>query len=239
MINSLNQTTTPLYPSRLLFNSSCGVVLWSGSAILNFRKFLYISFFFWTLWGCVSVSKKIPLHSKNLSFKIQWNYSSPVSKPSSLLSVISIQGSSLLRLDILQPFVGAIGRLIVNQDTMILQAVLQKTYYQGEFDSKVFFPDFPSFPSYWLTALLRVKAPENWDCQRQRGLLIFCRADQFEMEWKYKKAQLYQIHLKDSSGRQIQARIKNLSSPEFSSGTFNPSLKNWSRQKDPRFFQKL
>ena len=218
MTDSLNPKIKLLFLSRLLGSSFCVF------AILS----------------CSSLSKKTPLHSKHLNFKIQWDYSSPLKKESrSFLSLVSVQGDQLLRLDILQPFIGVIGSFILNGQTMILQIPLKKQYYKGEFHSKVFFPNFPSLPSSWLIALLRAQAPHNWNCQKQNGKITQCDTHHFEIQWEYKQSQLYKISLKDSKQRRIQAQIKSLSSQRQSPGTFEPSLKNWQRQKEPLFFQKL
>ena len=202
-------------------------------------KLLCSSFCFFILLSCTS-TPKTSLHSKNLSFKIQWDYSSlSTNEKSSFLSFVFIQEDRLLRLDIFQPLVGVLGSLILNSDIMILQVPMKKSYYQGEFNSKVFFPDFPSFPSSWLFALLRGQTLKSWDCQKQDKKVTRCKAGYFEIQWKYKKGQLYKIFFKDSKQRQIKAQIKNISSKEFPSRLFDPSLKNLKKQKNPLFFQKF
>lgn len=207
--------------------------------LLFVHKLLCLSFCFFILLSCTSISR-IPLHSKNLIFKIQWDYSSPLNKEQeSFDSLVFLQGNSSLRLDILQPFVGVIGSLILNHTTMILKVPLKDSYYKGEFDSKIFFSDFPSFPSSWLIAFLRAEAPESWSCQKQKEKLIQCKTDHFEIEWTYKKSQLYKIQLKDSKQRQIHAQIKRVSSRELSSEIFMPPLKNLKQEEDPLFFRKI
>ena len=207
--------------------------------ILFLSRLLYSSFCFVAILSCTSITKT-PLHSNNLIFKIRWDYSSPFQKKqSSFSSLVFVQGEDMLRLDILQTFVGVMGSLILNGKTMILQVPLKKQYYKGEFNSQVFFPEFPSFPSSWLRILLRGQASKNWNCQKQHKKITQCQADDFEISWKYKKSQLYEIRLKDSKQRQIKAQIQNLYSEELSSSIFEPSLKKWKRQKDPLFFQAL
>jgi len=218
MINSLKFLMKMLFPGRLL--------------CISFSPLFIIS--------CSSLSKKISLQSKNLIFKIQWEHSDPLKREHrSFWTLVSVQGNNLLRTDLLQPLIGVIGSLIVTDQRMTVLAPLHRQYYEGEFDSKVFFPDFSSFPNTWLTALLRVKALEQWDCQKQDQKLIQCQTDYFEIEWKYKKNQLNIMYIKELKQRQITARVKSLSSKKFSPTIFKPSLKNWTRQKDPLFFHKL
>ena len=204
------------------------------------KLLLCISFCLFFILSCSSISKKASLQSKNLIFKIQWKYSSSLKKEySSFWSLVSIQGDNLLRMDILQPFVGVIGSLILTDQRMIVLAPLHRQYYEGEFDSKVFFSDFPSFPGTWLTAFLRGQALEHWDCKKQDQRLLQCKTNHFEIEWRYKSSRLDKIYIRDLKQRQITARIKSLSSKELSFKVFEPSLKKWTRQKDPLFFQKL
>ena len=217
MISRLNK------PGRLLFA----------------HKLLGLNFCFFALLSCTSISK-VPLHSKNLIFKIKWDYSSSIQKEQeSFNSLVFVQGNNLLRLDILQPFVGVVGSLILNHTTMTLQVPLKRSYYKGEFDSKIFFSDFPSFPSSWFVAFLRAKTPENWSCQKQELKLTQCKTDHFEVKWIYKNSQLYEIQLKDTKQRQIHAQIKSLSSKELSTEIFTPSLENLKREENPLFFQKI
>lgn len=187
--------------------------------------------------GCTTLSKKPALNTKNLSFNIRWQVSSPVKKLGSFSSLIFVQGNHLLRLDILQPFVGVIGSLIVNEKDMLLLSPLKKQYYKGRFNSQVFFPKFRSFPSHWLIAILRAQPFTKWNCQKQNKRLEKCHADFVEIHWKYKNRQLSQIYIKDLAGRQIQAKIQNISSPKLSPQLFQPSLNNWKKQKTPRMFQ--
>ncbi len=215
MINSLNSLKKPLFISRLLCVSLCFILL----------------------LDCTSISK-IHLDSKNLIFKIRWQYSSPLEKQKhSFDSLVSVQGEHLLKLDILQPLIGVIASLILNDQTMIIYTPLQKKYYKGKFDSRVFFPYFPAFPSVWLIHILRAKAPKNWNCQKQNEKLIFCKTNYFEIQWKYQKDRLYKISLKDLKQRRIEAQVQSLSSKNLSPEYFNPSLKNLKKQDDPHFFQ--
>ncbi len=192
--------------------------------------------------ACLSASKKISLQSENLIFKIQWKYSSPLAGGrGSFLSIVSAQRDKKLRLDILQPFIGVIGSLILKDQKMLLLAPLRKQYYEGDFNSEMFFPHFPSFAGSELIALLRARAPENCERTEPNQNLLQCPAESLEIEWKYKRGRLNKIYIRNLKKRgQISAHIKSLSSKKkLASKIFNPSLKGWARQKDALFFQKL
>ena len=200
-------------------------------------KLSYISLCLFALSSCISISKT-PLHSKNLIFKIRWTYFSPsTQEQNSFDSLVFVKGDHLLKLDILQPFIGVIASLTLNHKTITLQVHRQKSYYKEEFNSKIFFPDLPAFPGSWFVALLRAQAPTNWDCKKEKEKLTYCKTDDFEIHWKYKKSQLYKIQLKDSKQRQIKAQIHSLFSKELSPKLFEPPLKNLKRQKDPFLFK--
>lgn len=207
--------------------------------LLFINKLLCINFCFLVLSSCISIPK-IPLHSKNLIFNIQWDVTSPSKeKQNSFKSLVFIQGDNLLRLDIFQPLIGTIGSLVLNNTTMTLLVPSKKSYYKGEFDSKVFFPDFPAFPSSWLIALLRAETPQTWNCQKHREKTIQCKTDHFEVEWKYKRSQLNTIRLKDLKQRQIKIQIRSLFSKQLTSELFEPSLNNLKREETPFFLQKI
>ena len=208
--------------------------------LLFLNKLLGISLFLFFGSGCSHLSKKISLDSQNLIFKIQWDYSSPLEqKNSSFLSLVSIQGDKKLRLDIIQALIGSVGGFILDDQNMLLLAPFQKQYYKNTFDSKLFFPDFPSFPGLWITALLRAKPPEHWKCQKLNKKLSHCQTEHFEISWEYKSQHLNKIYIKDSKQRQITAQIKGLSSHKLSDQLFDPKLENWEMQTDPLFFQQL
>ena len=192
---------------------------------------------FLTFLSCTSISKT-PLHSKNLIFKIDWIYSSFQGEKRSFSSLVSIQADHLLRLDILQPFIGIVGSFILNDNIMILKVPIKKKYYKGAFNSKIFFPDFPKFPSSWFSFLLRAKTPQHWNCQKLNENLSQCQVHHFKIQWEYKRNQLKKISIKDKKHRQIEAKIKSFSSKEFPFDFFKPSLKNFKRQTQPLFFQK-
>lgn len=206
---------------------------------LFFISLLGTGLFILPLLNCSLLSQKTPpLNSKNLNFKIRWDYSSPFKESSETFdSLVSIQGDKLLRLDILQPFVGVVGVLTLNDKTIILQEPFGKRYYKGKANSKIFFPDFPSFPGIWLTALLRAKALKAWKCRWQKERLVFCRAGVFKIQWEYKHSRIYKIHIRDSKQRQISARIKNIASSHLPLGIFEPSLEGWRQMRDPLFFK--
>ena len=210
-----------------------------NTRLLSLSKLLAFSLAFLGLGGCSSLSKKVSLQSPYLTFKIKWSYSSPLSEKSlSFSSLVFIEGSSLLRMDIVQPLIGSIGSFILNNEQVIIQSHLKKQYYKGEFRSQVFFPDFPSFPGSWLMALLRARKQAGWDCQADNQKLASCKTKNFEIQWEYKKSQITGFWIKDLAQRQIQARIKSLSSQPFSPRIFNPVLANRKKQADPLFFQK-
>ena len=200
------------------------------------NKLLYISFIVcasFLLGGCLSL-KKIPLNSKNLTFKIQWK---ELKTNSSFLSIVSVKDDESLSLEILQPLIGPVARVIVNKDSMLLMSFLQKKYYRGEFNSQVFFPEFPALPKAWLFSILRAKGQAGWDCKSLGELLTDCKTPLFKIQWQYKKGQLVEIYLKDHLGRAIVAQIKSIKLGQFKKTTFKPVLKNWSQETDPLFFK--
>ena len=207
---------------------------------LFLNKLLGISFLLFFGSGCFCLSKKIPMNSQNLILKIQWDYSSPLEKKkNSFLSLVSVHGDRKLRLDIIQTFIGSVGGFILNGQNMLLLAPFQKQYYKSVFDSKVFFPDFPSFSGLWIIALLRAKPPEHWKCQNLNKKLSHCQTEHFEIRWEYSPYRLENIHIRDSKQRQITAQIKSLSSYKLSDQLFDPELESWEMQTDPLFFQQL
>lgn len=211
----------------------------SLQAFLFTNKLLSLSFCLFALISCSSLPKPPPLHSENLIFKIKWTYSSPPNKKQSFDSFVFIQGDHLLRIDILRPFIGLIASLVLNHETLILQAPLKKIYYKGKFNSKSFFPDLPFFPGTWIISLLRAQAEESWNCHTENKKISYCKTDHFEIKWMYKKSRLETVQIKDLKQRQIKAQIRNFFSKENPPKMFKPSLKDLKRQKDPLFFQKL
>ena len=212
----------------------------SKGAILFPGKLLYINLYIFILISCTSISKKAPLHSEKLSFKIRWTYFDPLQTNSkSFSSFVFLKERRFLRLDVFQNFIGVIGSLVLNDQVMIIQAPLNKEYYVGAFNSQIFFPEFPSFPSSWLIDILRAEASKAWECEKQKKRVTKCKTDFFEITWIYKRSQLYEIQLEDSMKRKITAKIQNLSMGKFSTDLFNPSLVDWTKREEPLFFQKL
>lgn len=157
-------------------------------------------------------------------------------KRSAFSSLVFIQGDDRLRLDILQPFVGLVASLIINKEEVFLLSPIKKQYYKGALNSELFFPQFPSVPGRHLITLLRAKTPEEWACRKQNGLLDYCQIKNLEIRYKYQRSDLTGFFLKDSTGRQIQAEIQNISIHKPSPRLFQPVLKNWKREKNPGFF---
>jgi len=199
--------------------------------------FFKISFLF-VITGCTSISKKPLTSLENLSFHSQWTYFSPRDQHLSFSSLVLIKGDDQLKLNIFKPLIGVIGSFILNKDEMILLSPLKREYYKAVFDSKIFFPKLPTFPSSWLIALLRGHVPKSWKCQKQKEQIKKCKTKHFTAHYKYKNSKLTYVFLKDSTGQKIQIKIKNISSPNLSSDVFQPELKNWKKEKTPFFFQK-
>ena len=200
-------------------------------------KLLFIKVCIFALVGCTSVSKA-PLLSQKLSFKIHWTYLDSSQKESrSLLSFVSLQERRFLRLDVVQSFIGVVGSFILREEVLIMQVPLKKEYYQGAFDSKVFFPEFPSFPSSWLIDILRGKASKNWECEKQKERITKCKNPLFKINWIYKNSQLYRVQLEDTMKRRIIAQIQKLSIGKFSEDIFYPLLTGWTKKEEPLFFQ--
>ncbi len=203
-------------------------------------RLLAFAFCFFFFLSCASLSKPVPLHSKDLIYNIKWTLlSSKGERTHSFFSLIFLREDQLLRMDLNKALIGSVFRLILRDKRMLLQEPLKRRYYVGEFSSQIFFPDFPSFSMEYLIAILRGQALKPGSCQTEKKRIIFCQTGPFQVFWEYKNQALHRIHIKAKGQRQIQAELKKLSQGKFSKKIFFPALKGWLREKDPLFFQKL
>ncbi len=165
------------------------------------------------------------------SFIVQWSYFSPRQRTRLITSPVYIKGNNLLRVDFIIPFQGAIGRLVLSENKMLLQMPFKKEFYEGDFNSQFFLPQFDSFPVTWFFAILKAKPLENWKCSSFSKNKTTCKVKGFTMEWIFKNSKWKQVSLMDSHQKKIKIKKLRVLRKKFNKDIFSLSLKGYKKQK--------
>ena len=188
-----------------------------------------------SLFSC-QITQKKNLQEDRV-FKIIW--SSPLLKKDlPLISYVSLKAPNQLRIDIIYPFKGVIGSLVLKEGEMTIQIPSEKIYYQGDFESQLIFPKLPPIPPNWLFALLTAKPLPDWVCTKASRTIKYCQIKNFSVKWFFKKKNLESFQLRDSFGQEIKAEIKWVSADTLKESVFSLPLKNY-KKVDSLFFKKI
>ena len=180
------------------------------------------------LTACQTISKEQIL-STDRSFIVQWSYRSAKQKTYPVTSHIYIRGDYLLRMDFSIPFRGTIAQFLLNKDKILIRLPLKKEFYEGAFKSQIFLPQFDSFPSEWLFALLKAAPLKTWDCSDSE-IKKRCRANDFVVEWIFKNSEWKEIYLISPSQEKIKIKKLKVLRKKLNKDIFDLSTESYKRQ---------
>ncbi len=180
--------------------------------------------------SCHTTSKN-PFFVVDQAFVIQWSYLASQQKTRPVTSFIYRKGEHLLRMDFVIPFRGTIGRLVLNQNKILFQMPLKKEFYEGEFHSQLFLPQFDSFPATWLFAILKAKPLKNWKCFLVSKIKTRCKIGDWTAEWIFEDSHWKEAYL--VNGHQEKIKIKKMKElrKKFNKDIFSLSTKGYKKQK--------
>ena len=110
----------------------------------------------------LNVCQTTPLPSytaPSLTLKAKGLWISPKG-PVPYRAYIHLKGNTQLRADLLSPLGGATGGILLKDRQVTLWLSSKKSYYQGVFNSRSFWPEGPAVPADWIYQILRGQNPK-------------------------------------------------------------------------------
>lgn len=154
-----------------------------------------------SLSGCQSLPVK---PSKDVSLKISIS-----GKRFSVAAFVFIKEDKV-RVDILRPFSGPFSHLYLTGEKAVFLLPGVKTYYQGLFNSQIFFPKITSLSAKWLRLILKGELPSDKHCLSQKQN-AYCKIGHLEIFFKKQSSNKSMVLLRHNNKREIKIKIRKLS----------------------------
>lgn len=193
------------------------------------------------LISCSHLPQKNSLgsHDYQQAFKARWSFFSHSEKKEASFRAIVIQKDQNLRVDILKPLIHRpYLNIILKKEVLLLRFPSKKKYYQGAFNSRVFFPNFDSIESSLLLSLFQASTKKfqnkAWKCTN-KSEIIECHKGALRISWIFHKQQLKKIKMKSSKAGSLEIdKIQHLTYP-LSKPPFLVPLEGYRKQNEIDF----